>query len=326
MQKPEPRETLSQPSFNPSNMNFKLKQLALLSALGTTGTLRAAAERVNVSQPGATRLLHELEDMLGVTLFDRVKGKMVVTPAGEMMIGHANSLQSSMLLAARDTHEASKGNAGRIRIGIFGAMDPDMLSRCLLRLQDELPRVQLSLNEAPQELLIGALRRFEIDAAVGRLLQTDDSPDMHFDMLYKESFSVVCGMGNALGRLDRAVELADLIQCRWVLAPQNSALRQRIDAHFIATLGERPRGSIETRSTLAHLALLSASDHIAVLSAGVARFLEKQGQVRVLIPSLGGIDGVVTFITLAGATMRPSVQLVRDTMRQGAETQADLAA
>jgi DNA-binding transcriptional LysR family regulator len=306
------------PDVAPSNINFKLRQLALLSALAETGTLRAAAARINVSQPGATRLLHELEVMLGVALFDRVKGKMIVTPAGETMIGHANALQSEMLLAWRQTQEAATGNAGQIKLGIFSSIAPDMLSSALQGFTAQLPRVRLSVIEAPQNLLIGALRRYEIDAVVGRLFNTDSAEDLAYDMLYSESFCVVCGPDHPLASAGREVDESDLAHCNWVLADPGTALRQRVDAHFLARTGQAPQGTIETRSLLTHLALLSTSEHVGLLPTGLARFLERTGQVRIVMPSLGDIEGAVTFITRLDAPARKSVEVLRGALRRAA--------
>lgn len=303
---------------SPSHVNFKLRQLALLSALAETGTLRAAAERISVSQPGATRLLHELESMLGVKLFERVKGRMVITAAGETMTAHAHSLQSGMLHAYSETLAAAQGNAGHVRLGIFSSVDPQLLSSSLLTFRQQQPNVRVSVVEAPQDLLTHALRRFEIDAAVGRLLSVAGAEELRYDVLYRESFCVVCGRANPLARRRRRIGLEQLLQCQWVLAPLDSALGQQIDGWFITHYGQAPRGTIVTRSLLAHLALLSNSDDIGVLPSGVARFLERTGQVRILEPEFGHIEGIVTFITRAQAPLRGSLELLRAAMQKAA--------
>lgn len=304
-----------QASINPSNINFKLRQLALLSALAETGTLRAAATRISVSQSGATRLLHELESMLGVKLFERVKGRMIVTTAGEMMTAHANSLQSGMLHAYLETIEAARGNAGQLRLGIFSSLNPDLLARSLLAVRTRLPNVKVQVDEAPQEFLTGALRRCDFDAIIGRLLVRASADDLKYEILYRESFCVVCGANNRLSKIDREVTLEQLIDAQWVLAPTDSVFGQQIDAWCIAHYGRAPSGTIITRSLLAHVALLWRSDYIGVLPAGLARFLEQTGQVRILVQSVGNIQGLVTLITRAREPVRPSVAVLRSALQ-----------
>lgn len=298
------------PRINPSNINFKLRQLALLSAIAETGTLRAAADRISVSQPGATRLLHEIESMLGVKLFERVKGRMVITAAGETMTAHANSLQNGMLHAYTETIEAAKGNAGHVRLGIFSSLDPELLSSGLLSVRAKMPNVRMSVVEAPQDLLTTALRRFEVDAAVGRLISMAGADDLRYEVLYKESFCVVCGNANPLARRNRHVDVEQLLDAQWVLAPLDSALGQQIDAWFMTKYGKTPRGNIVTRSLLAHLALLSSSEDVGVLPSGLARFLERTGQLRILAPGVANVEGVVTFITRTSTPLRPPLELL----------------
>ncbi|MBL0419233.1 LysR family transcriptional regulator [Ramlibacter sp. AW1] len=311
---PEPTRPAAR--ANPSNINFKLRQLSLLTALAETGTLRAAAERISVSQPGATRLLHELEEMLGVKLFDRVKGRMVVTAAGETMIAHASALQSGMLLAYTETAEAARGNAGQLRLGVFSSLDPELLAESLLRLREDAPQVKVTVAEAPMEFLISALRRFELDAVVGRVHGAGSEEDLRYEMLYNESFSIVSGVDHPIARGGRAVELPELLQCQWVLAPPDSPLRQRIDSQLLAKFGAKPRGTVETRSLLAHLTLLARSHDVGVLPHGLARFLEKQGQLRILVPSIGGIEGLVTFITRTHSPPRPSLLMLKQALQK----------
>ncbi len=300
-----------------SNINFKLRQLALLTALADTGTLRGAAERIHVSQPGATRLLQELEETVGEPLFIRNKGKMQVTPAGEMMISHAISLQNRMLNAYLDTKRAATGNAGVLRLGIFGSLDPDFLSRSIEMLQKRLPKLQVSLSEAPQEFLPGAVRRGELDAAVGRLITSEVESGLKRHVLYRERFSVVCSVNNELARGTGAPSLDLLMDKRWVLPARSSFLRQKLDAHFAETCGRAPGVAIESSlSMLSCLSLLKETFDVCVLASGVATFLAQSGLVTVLVDSIGDIESAVALMTDADAPSRPSTQVLLDVMMQ----------
>lgn len=294
-----------------SNINFKLRQLALLTALAETGTLRGAAERIHVSQPGATRLLQELEEMVGEPLFLRTKGKMQVTPAGEMMISHAISLQNQMLNAYLDTKRAAAGNAGVLRVGIFGSLDPDFMSASIDMLQKRLPRLQIILSEAPQEFLPAAVRRGELDAAVGRLITSEIESGLKRDILYRERFSVVCSINHELAKVAGEPTLESLLEKRWVLPARSSFLRQKLDAYFADTFGRGPNVTIESSlSLLSCLSLLKATHDVSVLASGVARFLAQAGMVRVLVENIGDIESTVALMTLADAPSRPATEVL----------------
>lgn len=301
--------------FKLSQVNFKVRQLALLSALAETGTLRAAAERIHVSQPGATRLLKELEAMLGVPLFERTKGKMQVTSAGQMMMSHAVSLQNRMVNAYTDTRDASRGQSGSLRLGLFGSVDPGFLASCTAELLQRFEHLQLNIVEAPQNLLVGAVRRCELDAAIGRLIGSENEPDVRHQLLYMESFSVVCGAAHPLARRPQPPSAEDLVQAAWILPPRTTFLRQRIDAYFVATCGRVPTVRVESLSLLGCLSLLASTSNLCVLAGGVANFFAESGRLHVLVPNFGPIESPVALMTRADAPPRPAVEALLDIMK-----------
>ena len=75
------------PSTTPQLLNrLRMRQVALLLAIDEHGTLRAAALELGMSQPAATKMLHELESALGQTLFDRVGRGLRLNPAGQAVM------------------------------------------------------------------------------------------------------------------------------------------------------------------------------------------------------------------------------------------------
>src|SRR6188768_4293666 len=80
---------------------LKARQLALLVAIAEYRSLRQAAEHIAVTQPAATRMLKELEDALGVPLFDRFAWGMQATVYGETMVRYARGMLTE-LSEARD--------------------------------------------------------------------------------------------------------------------------------------------------------------------------------------------------------------------------------
>jgi len=294
-----------------SRINFKLRQLELLSALAEAGTLRGAAEHIHVSQPGATRLLHELEKMLGVPLFIRNKGRMQVTAAGEVMIAHATTLQNRMVNAYTETQEAASGGSGKLRLGIFGSMDPEFLSRSLVSLRARLPRLQISITEAPQDVLVGAVRRCELDAAIGRLASNQHEGSLRYDVIYTEVFSVICSIGNPLARRRRPPSLEALLQAQWILPPPDTLLRQRFDAYFMTQIGRKPPAAIESLSLLGYVSLLQDANIIGLLSSRVARFFAQHKAFHVVIPAFGDIISPVALITRLDTAAQPATTALR---------------
>jgi DNA-binding transcriptional LysR family regulator len=289
----------------PSQSGFKPKQLALLAALAEVKTLRGAADRIHLSQPAATRLLRELEQMLGVRLFDRSTLGLHVTAAGEAMIEHARSLEAGMLNAYREVHDAAAGTVGTVRLGVFGSVDPVFLSRAIAALKQSAPRVHVAIKEAPKEFLLQALRRNVIDAAISRVSVDSGMQWASQEPLYTETFSLVCGRSGLHKR--RSATIESLIDMPWVLPTAESLLRQRLSAFCLAKYGRAPQSYVDSESTLGTLALLDATPYPGVLAASIGRYFIKSGQLRLLADRLAGIESSVVLVTRAGEVPRPSL-------------------
>lgn len=71
---------------------YELEQLIQLAAIADNGTVSAAAEKLNISQPALSRSLQRLEEELGVKLFDRSKNKITLNETGELAVEYARKI------------------------------------------------------------------------------------------------------------------------------------------------------------------------------------------------------------------------------------------
>src|SRR2546423_6804003 len=96
---------------------LKTRQLMLLIAIGDEGNIHRAAEILSVSQPAASKLLKDLEDVLEVSLFERLPRGMRPTWYGEAMIRHARIALSSLTQAGSELAALKTGRFGEGRVG-----------------------------------------------------------------------------------------------------------------------------------------------------------------------------------------------------------------
>ena len=71
---------------------YELNQLMQLAAIADAGTISAAAEELNISQPALSRSVQKLEEELGVRLFDRSKNKITLNETGELAVEYARKI------------------------------------------------------------------------------------------------------------------------------------------------------------------------------------------------------------------------------------------
>ncbi len=145
---------------------FSLRQLQYAIAVADALSFRRAAERCHVSQPALSSQLAQLEQTLGVRMFERDRRRVLVTPAGREIIERARRL----LIEADDLVDASRraGDplAGTLRIGVIPTLSPYLLPAVAPALRKAFPRLRLAWREDKTALLVALLAAGELDAAL----------------------------------------------------------------------------------------------------------------------------------------------------------------
>jgi DNA-binding transcriptional LysR family regulator len=145
---------------------FDLRQLRYFVAIAESGSFRAAAERLHVSQPPLSRQVKDLEDALGARLFDRRSSGVALTSAGKTALAHANEiLRGADALAA--AFAPARGRSHRpIRIGVTAAITVPDGARLARAWQRALPGTALEVETGFSRDLVPALREGRLDFAL----------------------------------------------------------------------------------------------------------------------------------------------------------------
>ena len=136
--------------------------LRFFLAVAEEGSLRAAARRLEHSQPTVGRRVHALEDELGVALFDRLPGGHSLTAQGEALLPHARAMREAAEALDRQLAGKAGGISGSVRVAV-GESVGNFLSSRVAELRDALPEIQWELAESH---VVVSLSRREADIAV----------------------------------------------------------------------------------------------------------------------------------------------------------------
>src|SRR6266480_2594335 len=156
---------------------LKARHLALLVAIAEHGSLRRAAQEIAVTQPAATRILADLEDALGVPLFDRHAWGMQSTPYGETLLRYARGVLTDLSEAREELAALAAGAKGRLRIGSVTGAVPRLLTPAIRAVRDGRPGLRLFVLVNTSDVLVAALREGTLDVAIGRLPASADSAE-----------------------------------------------------------------------------------------------------------------------------------------------------
>jgi DNA-binding transcriptional LysR family regulator len=260
---------------------LKTRQLLLLLAIEDEGNIHRAAQVLNISQPAASKLLKELEDALGVPLFERLPRGMRATWYGEAMLRHARRALAS-LSEARDEVEALKsGRFGQVSVGAITGPGLMLLPEAVAQVKQQHGSLHVQLAIETSDVLMERLAQGRLDIVVGRLFERHDKTDVRYEELVEEPVSAVARPGHPL-LAKRRLSLRELAAAGWIVPPSGSVLRHRFDLMFQEEGLPAPANLIETTALLFLTKMLQRSDMLAVLATDVARYYAQHGMVSPL--------------------------------------------
>ena len=297
---------------------LRLKQLRLLIALDEHGSLHRAAERIAITQPGATKALHEIESTFGTSLFTRTSQGLEPNDLGRCVIRYARLIHSDLAHLREEMIGILQGHGGRLAVGaIMGAVP--LLLRALGRLREKQPELSVEIVEDTSARLLDLIDQGRLDLAICRT-SVSRRPDAYDCLcLYGEPLWVVCNPDNPLLRAER-LELQDLGDCRWVVYPTNMPMRLLLEREFREAGLEFPRYPLETSSTFTTLTLLQQDPAlIALLPEEVAASAARFGMLARLPLHLRSASEPYGVISRHGASLPPPALLLLDELRLEAD-------
>lgn len=217
-------------------MRPTLRQLEYAIAVAEHRHFRRAAEACHVTQPALSTQIGQLEETLGVRIFDRNRRKVHVTAAGEQILERARAcLREAQELEALAGHLAHPG-AGPLRLGIIPTVAPYLLPEFLPALREAHPGYEISLREDQTDALLAKLDAGEIDLAFLALPVPGDNRPVR--EIAVEPFVLVTPGDHPLAT-EGAVAEADLPGEDLLLLAEGHCLRD----HALAACKLPPRGS-----------------------------------------------------------------------------------
>ena len=244
-------------------MRLDPRRLLDLLAIARHGSFSGAAEATNVSQPGLSQSISQLERGLGVRLLDRDRHGARLTVFGKALAFHAQALESLLDRAKEETRLLSLGMEGLLSIGITPVTAVGLVPRALEVLLRATPNVQVSVTEDIDERILAMLRSRELDLIVSRLGVSPDHPDIETEPLVFADWSLITRARHPLASRS-SVSLKDLGDAQWVLPAGGSAFRVHMEKVFERAGISWPTRAISTNSILAIKAIVMSTDCVTL--------------------------------------------------------------
>lgn len=230
---------------------IKLRELEYLDAIERYKHFGKAAEACHVSQPTLSGQIIKLEEQLGVTLIERHRRNIMLTPAGIQLLEKARKV----LNAAHDLEVTAKtlGDplSGELHLGLIPTLAPYLLPHIMPELISGLPRMEFFLHEEQTAVLLRALDEGRLDVLV--LPWLEEMKDFDAYDLFDEPFVLAVNRKHVLAKKKR-VKLEDLKGCKVLTLEDGHCLRdQALGYCFSAGADEDKRFQATSLETLRYM-------------------------------------------------------------------------
>lgn len=148
---------------------FSLRQLRYLRALAQTGHFGRAAKACHVTQPALSMQVRHLEDMLGVELFERLHGRVMLTQAGREVLRRAHEILAKSQDLMDFARHAQGVLVGELKLGVIPTIGPYLLPHALERIARHYPDLSPRLRETQTSVLIEELVQGNLDVVLAAL-------------------------------------------------------------------------------------------------------------------------------------------------------------
>ncbi len=145
-----------------------VKDMKYFLAIAEEGTINAAAKRLHIAQPPLSRQMMQLEENLGVKLFERGNRKIQLTEAGRLLQNRAEQFLGQIENTVKEIRELDAGNHGILSIGTVTSSGATILPKVVRAFRDLFPGVRFQLWEGETNRIIELLGRGIVDIGIAR--------------------------------------------------------------------------------------------------------------------------------------------------------------
>ena len=267
---------------------MELRHLRYVVAVAETLHFGRAAARLNMRQPPLSQQIRQLEDELGVKLFDRSRRQVQLTAAGEMFVQDARLVLAQASHAGRVGERLRRGEAGQLVVGVAGPGDAEYFVEIMRAFAQRHPQVRVVVRSMSTAEQLQALLEERLHA--GFVTPPTDQPDLRFETVLHTPIVLAVPCGHPLAARTR-VPLSSLAGEPVILFARSMApgFFDAI-ANACRTAGFNLHVKHEVEGLQSAYGLVAAGLGVSLVPAGLDADPPKGVVLRPLAPQLASID------------------------------------
>lgn len=291
---------------------MRLEWLEDILAIAQTGSFSGAAERRNLTQSAFSRRIQQIEEHIGVDLFDRTRKPVQLRPTTQAQGAQIEQIAGALRQLVVDLRRGDRVASNRIVIASQHSLTTSLAPRIIQGLQTQGEQIYVRLRSANLDECLGLLLSRQADLAI--VYHAPDTEELSGD--YLEAIDILSDRLIPVLRPDLAAAFVDgaaATDLPYVAYPPDVFFGRIMADRILPALAPRTTALPRAETALTFAALEMAAEGVAVawvpLSLARARIL--QGALRDLSPDLPGCDLTIRAIRLRGPRS-PAEEIIWD--------------
>jgi DNA-binding transcriptional LysR family regulator len=293
-------------------MPLDVRRLRVLREVAARGSFSAAADALAFTQPAVSRQIATLEAEAGARLVDRSARGVRLTPAGELLMEHAEAILGRLATAESQLEALAGLDAGRLRLGSFPTAGATLTPLAIAAFAEAYPGVELRLTEGRSNETLPLLAAGELDLAVVSDARPDAFGDVTLEHLMDDPFYVALPRDHPLAT-EGELRMEDLRDETWIEGHNCSGPLIR----EAAAAGFEPRIAFDSSEWLGKQGLVAAGVGVTLIPT-LALGTVREG---IVLRSLGerGPRRRVLLATHASLSRAPAIEPMKAILRRVAQ-------
>lgn len=242
---------------------MRLTQIRDFVAVVDSGSIRAAARKLGVTQPAITKSVRSLETELHLRLIQRSFQGIVPTAAGRAFFARARVAHAELLKAKEEAAQEGGLDAGSVAFGVGPTAGFMIVPEAVARFREEFPEARLRIVGGFTHSLLPLVRDETLDFAIGTRPDSKLAPAIAFRPLFRHDFVVVARKGHPLRN---ARSLAQLADADWINFHSWDAEGGPLARAFASAGLSIPKKVIRCESYPTTIGLIARSDALGIES------------------------------------------------------------
>lgn len=206
---------------------MEIQQLEYFKVVAETEHMTNAAEMLNISQPALSKSISNIEQEIGVPLFDRQGRSIVLNRYGKLFLESVNTILEEYNRAKQEINALIMPGYGEVSFGFIHTLGMEIVPELMAHVHEKYPNIKFNLTQASSLNLLELLEKGDIDLCLSQRIESK-MVTIEWIELWKEELFVIVPKNHPLANQE-SIHLNEIKNEPFVSIKKGNALRQIVD-------------------------------------------------------------------------------------------------